>query len=45
MSKIFSVARLALLGGTDESVRPYTGIVLVAPGFAQAWTAEAVVGT
>jgi hypothetical protein len=40
ISKIFSVARLALLGGTDESVCPYTGIVLVAPGFAQAWTAD-----
>jgi len=45
MSKIFSVARLALLGGTDESVRPHTSIVLVAPGFAQVWTAEAAVAT
>jgi hypothetical protein len=45
MSKILGVARLALLGGTDEGVRPYTGIVLVPPGLAQAWTAEAAVAT
>ena len=35
MSDVFVLIedRLALLGGTDEGIRPYTGSV-VAPGFA-----------